>query len=198
MSVPLTRETANGTVKRIVVTGMGIVSCFGMDTNEFYQSLLDGKSGVKKVTSFDVGTWPTQFAAYIDSDKFSTEGYVAPKLARRLDPFLLYALVSGKKALENAGLKIGSDAFQSIDKARAGVLCGSGMGGVNMYLDNVAKLVNRGYDKVSPFFIPYTITNMVCYQFRSSTTFFENYPIASQLLTDLIVSLRERPSHVSY
>lgn len=159
--ISLTRETANGPVKRIVVTGMGVVSCFGTDVDEFYQALLEGKSGVKTLTTFDVEGWPTNFAAYIEPGTFSADGYVSTKLVRRLDPFITYALVSAKKALEDAGLGVGSEAFEKLDKTRAGILCGSGMGGVKMYHENVEKLVNRGYGKVSPFFIPYTITNMV-------------------------------------
>lgn len=158
--VSLTRESDKGPVKRIVVSGAGVVSCFGSDVDVFYQSLLDGKSGVRKVEKFDVEGWTTQFAATIDPTSIGSEGYVPPKLTRRLDPFLTYALVAGKKALENAGIGIGSDAFNALDKLRAGVLCGSGMGGLDIYSQGVEKLLTRGYRKMSPFFIPYAITNM--------------------------------------
>lgn len=116
---------------------------------------------MKKVTRFDVDGWATDFAACINSEELSTKGYVAPKLLRRLDPFLTYAIIAGKKALENAGLQIGSDAFNELDKLRAGVLCGSGMGGLNIYSQGVEKLLSAGHARMSPFFVPYTITNMV-------------------------------------
>lgn len=159
--VSFTRETAKGPVKRVVVTGAGVVSCFGTDVDVFHNSLLEGKSGVRKVTAFDVEGWSTNFAACIDPASIGTEGYVSPKLVRRLDPFLTYALVAGKKALESAGLAIGSDALAAIEKARAGVLCGSGMGGLNIYSEGVEKLITKGVSRMSPFFIPYAITNMV-------------------------------------
>lgn len=159
--IALTRETSSGTVKRIVVTGAGVVSCFGSDVDTFYQSLLDGKSGVKKVTAFDVEGWATNFAAHIEPESLDLEGYVTSKLARRLDPFLTYAIIAGKKALESSGIALGSDAFNAIDKTRAGIVCGSGMGGLNIYSTGVEKLLMKGHQKMSPFFIPYAITNMV-------------------------------------
>lgn len=162
----LTRETANGTVKRVVVTGTGVVSCFGCDSDVFYQSLLDGKSGVRKVSSFDVDGWTTDFAATVDPDSIDLKGYISPKLLRRLDPFLTFALVAGKKALEEAGLG-SEEALAAIKKERAGVLCGSGMGGLRIYSEGVEKLLTKGHGKMSPFFIPYAITNMVRFILRS-------------------------------
>lgn len=159
--VSLTRETAQGSVKRVVITGVGLVSCFGTDADEYYDALLRGKSGVRKVSGFDVEGWSTNFAAYIDPKDINTEGYVSAKMSRRLDPFLTYALVSGKKALESAGIGVNTEAFKALDKARCGVLCGSGMGGLNAYTQGVEKLISRGHQKMSPFFVPYSITNMV-------------------------------------
>ena len=162
--VTLTRETANGTVKRVVVTGTGLVSCFGTDPDTYYDALLAGKSGVRKVSAFDVDGWSTDFAAYIDMKDVDTDPYVQPKLLRRLDPVLTYALVAGKKALESAGIGVGTDAFEELQKEKCGVLCGSGMGGLNIYSEGVEKLHTRGHKKMSPFFIPYAITNMVSHR----------------------------------
>lgn len=159
--VALTRETDKGHVKRVVVTGAGVVSCFGCDADVFYDSLLQGKSGIRKVEAFDVQGWSTDFAGWIDSEQIDTKGYVAPKILKRLDPFLVYALVAGKKSLENAGLSASSEAFDALDKRRCGVLCGSGMGGLGIYTEGVEKLISRGHTRMSPFFIPYAITNMV-------------------------------------
>lgn len=159
--VTLTRQTDKGSVKRVVVTGAGVVSCFGCDVDVFYDSLLRGKSGMRKVESFDVEGWSTDFAAWISPEQVDASNYVAPKLLRRLDPFLVYALIAGKKSLEQAGLSLSTQAFDALDKTRCGVLCGSGMGGLGIYTEGVQKLISRGHTKMSPFFIPYAITNMV-------------------------------------
>lgn len=153
----VTREDGR---KRVVVTGVGVVSCFGTDADVFYDSLLEGKSGVKKVGGFDVEGWSTQIGAQIDPESIKTGGYVSAKLKRRLDPFLLYSIVAGKTALEDAGLGIGSDAEQTLNKARCGVLCGSGMGGLKVYSAGAETLTTKNYSRISPFFIPYSITNM--------------------------------------
>lgn len=158
--VALTRETERGPVKRVVVTGTGVVSCFGCDSDAYYQSLLDGKSGARKIEAFDVEGWTTNFAATVNYGSEDVSKYVPAKLSRRLDPFLKYALIGSQKALQEAGLG-DEEALKAINKDRAGVLCGSGMGGLQVYSDGVEKLLSRGYAKMSPFFIPYAITNMV-------------------------------------
>ncbi len=142
--------------KRIVVTGMGVVSCFGNDVDVFYNSLLEGKSGVTLIDRFPCDEYPTRFAASIP--KFDDEGLVDKKLLRRIDTYMSYALVAGKKALINAN--IDAAALEKFDKERCGVLIGSGMGGMSVYLDNIKKLFDRGHTKISPFFIPYTLSNM--------------------------------------
>ena len=88
--------------KRVVITGMGLVSCFGNDVDAFYDSLLQGKSGVNYIDRFDASTYSTTFAGQIKN--FSAEGYIDGKNDRRLDDCLRYCLVSGKRALENADL----------------------------------------------------------------------------------------------
>lgn len=184
MQIPLTRETANGTVKRVVVTGMGLVSCFGTDPDEYYNSLLAGKSGVRKITDFDVDGWSTDFAACIDKGDIGAEDYVNPKLMRRTDPFISFALVAGKKALADAGLGIGTDAMAALDKNRCGVLCGSGMGGLDIYAQGVEKLLTRGYKKMSPFFIPYAITNMASAMISMECGFMgPNYSVSTACAT---------------
>ena len=89
--------------KRVVITGMGVCSCFGNDVDTFYDNLLDGVSGVTTIDKFDVSTYPTKFAAQIKN--FSSDGLIDPKSDRRLDDYLRYTLVSGKKALRQAGLE---------------------------------------------------------------------------------------------
>ncbi|KAK9813172.1 hypothetical protein WJX72_010081 [[Myrmecia] bisecta] len=144
--------------KRVVITGMGVASCFGNDVDKFYDSLLAGKSGIAPITRFDASQFPTNFAAQIKD--FDNEGLIDKKNARRYDDCLSYALVSAKKALIQAGLEIGSDDFNKLDKTQCGVLIGSGMGGLTVFQDGVKNLVEKGYKKITPFFIPYAITNM--------------------------------------
>ena len=88
--------------KRIVVTGMGVVSCFGTDVNQFYDALLAGKSGVRPITNFPCEDYPTRFAASVCD--LNTENYLDKKQARRVDPFISYTMVAGKKALESSGV----------------------------------------------------------------------------------------------
>lgn len=142
--------------KRIVVTGMGVVSCFGNDVDVFYQNLLDGKSGIKPITEFPCEDFPTRFAGSIPN--FETGEYMDKKQARRVDKFIAYTMVAGKKALEYAGLK--GEAFDRLQKERCGILIGSGMGGMTMFADGVQTLLEKGQRKVSPFFVPYILTNM--------------------------------------
>ncbi|RWW09538.1 hypothetical protein GW17_00026971 [Ensete ventricosum] len=144
--------------KRVVITGMGLVSVFGNDVDAYYEKLLEGESGIGPIDRFDASKFPTRFAGQIRG--FSSEGYIDGKNDRRLDDCLRYCLVSGKKALESAGLGVGSQAISKIDKVRAGVLVGTGMGGLTVFSDGVQALIEKGHRKITPFFIPYAITNM--------------------------------------
>lgn len=142
--------------KRVVVTGMGVVSCFGNDVDVLYQNLLAGKSGVKPITSFPCEDYPTRFAASIE--EFDVGEYMDKKQARRVDKAIAYAMVAGKKALEYAHLK--NDALESLDKKRCGILIGSGIGGMATFVDGALTLKEKGARRISPFLIPYILTNM--------------------------------------
>lgn len=142
--------------KRIVVTGMGIVSCFGNDVDQFYENLLQGKSGIVPIEEFPAADYPTRFAGCIRN--FDPGNYMDKKQARRVDPFIRYVMVSGKKALESA--KLDADAIAKLDKTRCGVIIGSGMGGMSVFYDGVDTILNKGFKRLTPFFIPYIITNM--------------------------------------
>lgn len=109
---------------------------------------------------FDISEFPTKFAAQITG--FSVEDCVDKKNARRYDDALSYAMVASKKALRQAGLEKDKcpEGYEALDKTRTGVLVGSGMGGLTVFQDGVKALVEKGYKKMSPFFIPYAITNM--------------------------------------
>ncbi|MGZ3633005.1 MAG: beta-ketoacyl synthase N-terminal-like domain-containing protein, partial [Parachlamydiaceae bacterium] len=114
--------------KRIVITGMGLVSCFGNDVDLFYEALLAGKSGITPLTDFPCEDYPTRFAGSIHD--FDSEDFIEKKQARRVDKFISYTLVAGKKALKSAALE--KEALERLVKNRCGVLIGSGMGGMGV------------------------------------------------------------------
>lgn len=142
--------------RRIVITGMGLVSCFGSDIKTFYDALLAGKSGIRKIESMDVSEYPTQIAGEVA--EFDVTGYMDKKQARRVDPFIRYTVFGGKRALEHAGLLGG--ALEQLDKSRSGVIIGSGMGGMHCLFDGTKTIIEKGAKRLTPFFIPYIISNM--------------------------------------
>ena len=142
--------------RRVVVTGLGVVSCFGIDVDHFYDCLLRGMSGVSPISAFPCDEYPTRFAASVKS--FDSSDYIDKKRERRIDPFIRYTLVAGKKALEGAHLA--EKKLDKIDKKRSGILIGSGMGGMNVFFDGNKTLLERGFNRITPFFVPYIITNM--------------------------------------
>ncbi|KAG0579469.1 hypothetical protein M758_4G100000 [Ceratodon purpureus] len=138
--------------RRVVVTGMGVVSSLGHDVDIFYANLLEGKSGVSEIENFDCKEFPTRIAGEIKS--FSSDGWVAGKFARRMDKFMIYLLTAGKKAISNAGLS-----EEGLDKSRCGVLIGSAMGGMQIFNDAIEAL-RVSYRKMNPFCVPFATTNM--------------------------------------
>nr|QKY14950.1 3-oxoacyl-[acyl-carrier-protein] synthase i isoform b (FABH) [Polytomella parva] len=152
------QTTPEGTKRRVVVTGMGVVSSLGHEVNEFYNNLLAGKSGVSLIESFDTKDYSTRFAGEIK--KFSGAGYVNKKFERRADNVIRYIVTSGKKALEDAGLKAGSSKSKALDRQRCGILIGTAMGGMSSFAAAVEALGSSGYRRMNPFCIPFAITNM--------------------------------------
>lgn len=144
------------TRKRIVITGMGVVSCFGNEVGHFINNLLEGRSGISSITSFDASNFTTRFAGEIKN--FDAGDYIEKKQARRVDKFIAYTMVAGKKALEDAG--INELEREKLNLFRCGIIIGSGMGGMERFVDGVKTMHERGPDKVSPFFVPFVITNM--------------------------------------
>ncbi|CAO2823141.1 unnamed protein product [Amaranthus hypochondriacus] len=141
--------------RRVVVTGMGVVTPLGHDTDVFYNNLLDGVSGISEIEAFDCASFPTRIAGEIKS--FSTEGWVAPKLSKRMDKFMLYMLTAGKKALVDGGVT--EDMMEELDKTKCGVLIGSAMGGMKVFNDAIEAL-RISYKKMNPFCVPFATTNM--------------------------------------
>lgn len=142
--------------KRIVVTGMGVVSCLGHDPEQMYNRLLAGESGISTITEFPCEDFPTRFAGVIRD--FNPEEYLDKKQARRVDKFIAFTIAAAKRALTHGGFD--ADALARLNKARCGVLIGSGMGGMNMFVEGVQTLGEKGHRRVSPFFVPYILTNM--------------------------------------
>ncbi|KAF5938524.1 hypothetical protein HYC85_022783 [Camellia sinensis] len=142
--------------KRIVITGMGLVSVFGSDIDTFYNKLLEGESGITLIDRFDASSFSVRFAGQIRD--FSSEGYIDGKNDRRLDDCWRYCLVAGRRALDDA--RLGPEVLETMDRSKIGVLVGSGMGGLTAFSNGVEALLQKGYKKITPFFIPYSITNM--------------------------------------
>ncbi|XP_022754769.1 3-oxoacyl-[acyl-carrier-protein] synthase II, chloroplastic isoform X1 [Durio zibethinus] len=141
--------------RRVVVTGMGVVTPLGHDPDVFYNNLLEGASGISEIETFDCAQFPTRIAGEIKS--FSTDGWVAPKLSKRMDKFMLYSLTAGKKALQDGGVT--GDVMEELDKAKCGVLVGSAMGGMKVFNDAIEAL-RISYRKMNPFCVPFATTNM--------------------------------------
>lgn len=142
--------------KRVVVTGMGLVSCFGTDVDIFYDKLLAGESGIVPIEEFPCADYPTRFAGSVKN--LDMDNYLDKKQARRVDPFIRYSVVAGKKALEHAGFSCND--LSSLQKERCGIIIGSGMGGMSAFADGVKTLEEKGFKRLTPFFVPYIITNM--------------------------------------
>ncbi|KAK9131488.1 hypothetical protein Sjap_011975 [Stephania japonica] len=141
--------------RRVVVTGTGVVTPLGHESDVFYNNLLEGVSGVAEIEAFDCSQFPTRIAGEIKS--FSTDGWVAAKLSKRADKFMLYMLTAGKKALADGG--ISEELMNELDKSRCGVLIGSAMGGMKVFNDAIEAL-RVSYRKMNPFCVPFATTNM--------------------------------------
>jgi len=138
--------------KRVVITGMGCVTPVGNNVKEFWAALAAGKSGIQKITYFDVSSYPSQVAGEVKN--FDPSAYIEAKNARKLDKFAQYAIVSTYMALEDSGINL-----PEINKERAGVILGSGIGGLQVIEDQHAILMQKGPSKVSPFLIPMLIAD---------------------------------------
>nr|GMD30272.1 3-oxoacyl-[acyl-carrier-protein] synthase II, chloroplastic-like [Ipomoea batatas] len=151
----VTKEKPSTQERRVVVTGLGVASPLGHEPNEFYENLLEGVSGISEIEAFDCAQYSTRIAGEIKS--FSTDGWVAPKLSKRLDRFMLFMLTAGKKALVDGGIT--DDVMDELDKKRCGVLIGSALGGMRIFSDAIEAL-RVSYKKMNPFCVPFATTNM--------------------------------------
>jgi len=139
--------------RRVVITGLGAVTPLATGVEESWRKLCQGKSGVARITKFDPSAFNVQIAAELKD--FHPEDFLDKKKIRRTDPFIQYALVAARMAIDDAGLVISDN-----NASRVGVVLGSCAGGMTMYGKNLFALRDEGADKVSPFFIPGFIANM--------------------------------------
>ena len=138
---------------RVVVTGMGVISPVGNHLNDFWNSLLEGKSGIGYITQFDTTEFPVKIAGEVKD--FNPENWIDKKEARRMDRFTQFAIAAAKMALEDAKLSINDQ-----NAHRIGVYIGSGIGGLQTIEDQHKVLLEKGPKRISPFFIPMLIGNM--------------------------------------
>jgi 3-oxoacyl-[acyl-carrier-protein] synthase II len=140
--------------RRVVVTGVGIVAPVGLDIKSAWDSILAGRSGIQPITHFDVGLFNTRFGGPIYG--FDATDYVSKKEARKMDAFIHYGVAAGTQAIEESGLPINDET-----RKRIGVAIGSGIGGITGIENNYAAYRDGGPRKISPFFVPANIVNMV-------------------------------------
>lgn len=142
------------TKRRVVVTGMGMLSPLGNDVTSTWSNLLAGKSGAELITHFDTSNYGTKFAAMVKDLDLSE--YIPKKDAKKMDLFIQYGIAAAIQAIKDANLEINEE-----NAHRIGAAIGSGIGGLGLIEENHGKLVASGPRKISPFFVPSTIINMV-------------------------------------
>lgn len=143
--------------RRVVVTGLGIVSPVGSQVDVAWDNVLNGRSGIAPIKRFDASNFPTRFAGEVQG--LNLDDYISPKEARRMDAFMQYGIAAATQALRDAGIeRIEGDAA-----ARYGVMMGGGIGGLETISDTYEKYVGGGHSpkKISPFFVPASIINMI-------------------------------------
>lgn len=140
--------------RRVVVTGLGMLSPVGNTVESTWNALLAGKSGIGLIDHFDTSAFATRFAGLVKD--FNCEDYISRKDARKMDPFIQYGVAAGIQAMKDSGLEVTEE-----NAPRFGAAIGSGIGGLGLIEENHTLLVNGGPRKISPFFVPSTIVNMI-------------------------------------
>ena len=140
--------------ERVVVTGMGVISPIGLNTEEFWQGIKSYKCGIDDITLIDTTAYKVKIAA--EAKGFVPENYIDKKEARRMDRFCQFGMAAAKEAIEESGLEVG----KNIGTERLGVIVGSGVGGLMTTEKEVLKLLEKGPDRVSPLLVPMIIGNI--------------------------------------
>ena len=139
--------------RRVVITGVGLVTPVGVGVESTWQGLIDGQSGIGEITRFDASSFPSRIAGEVKG--FDAADFLPKKEAKRTQPFIAYAIAAARMAMEDSGLVIDES-----NAHRVGVLTGCGLGGLKILEDTCAVLEKKGPKRVSPFFIPMMIGNM--------------------------------------
>ena len=140
--------------RRVVVTGLGLITPVGIGVAESWANIINGQSGIGKITKFDCSAFPSQVAGEVKN--FDPLAYIPPKDARRMDTFIQFGIAAGIEAFKDSGIEVNDS-----NSERIGVSVGSGIGGINLIEATGEVFDEGGVRKVSPFFIPGTIINMI-------------------------------------
>ncbi|CAM8366527.1 beta-ketoacyl-ACP synthase II [Candidatus Methylopumilus planktonicus] len=140
--------------RRVVVTGLGLITPVGIGVAESWANIINGQSGIGKITKFDCSAFPSQVAGEVKN--FDPLAYIPPKDARRMDTFIQFGIAAGIEAFKDSGIEV-----NDINSERIGVSVGSGIGGINLIEATGEVFDEGGVRKISPFFIPGTIINMI-------------------------------------
>lgn len=140
--------------RRVVVTGLGMISSLGNTVADTWHGIVNGKSGIATIDSFDASAFTTQFSASVR--KLVVDDYFPSKEARKMDPFIQYGMVAGIQAMRDSGLEV-----TEANAHRIGVSIGSGIGGIGTITEGAVTLTEKGPRRISPFFVPSAIINMI-------------------------------------
>lgn len=140
--------------RRVVVTGLGCISPIGNNVGDAWNALTAGKSGIATINKFDASSFSTHFAGEVKD--FHIDKYISTKEARHMDTFIHYGIAAGMQAVKDSGLDVTKE-----NAERIGILIGSGIGGLPLIEETYVELTNRGPRRISPFFVPASITNMI-------------------------------------
>ena len=147
-------------MRRVVITGMGMVSPLGVGVDHNWAAITNGKSGITSVSHFDVSDIPSKIAGIVPrgeaNGEFNADAFVSPKEQKKMDDFIIYGMAAAKEAIEDSGYVADTE-----EKAwRTGVLIGSGIGGLSTIHDTSHLMVEKGTRRISPFFIPAALINL--------------------------------------
>ena len=140
--------------RRVVITGVGVLSAIGLNVEENWESILAGKSGIDYITKFDTEPFSVKFAGELKG--FDVTEYIKPKEAKKMDPFIHYGIAAGMQAMQDSGMEVTAE-----NAPRIGVSMGSGIGGIGSIENQHATLLKSSPRRVSPFFVPSSIINMI-------------------------------------
>jgi 3-oxoacyl-[acyl-carrier-protein] synthase II len=140
--------------RRVVVTGLGIISPVGSTVKSAWDAIVRGESGIGPITKFDVSAFPVRFGGSVR--EFDVTQYITPKDARRMDEFMHYGVAAGIQAVTDSGID-----FSKLDAERCGAVCGAGIGGLGTIEQEYDNFLKGGPRKISPFFVPASIVNMI-------------------------------------